>query len=326
LKILNLCYTDMAGAAFTLSHAINKYTKHQAISLRGQNNYLSYPAFAEMQDYNVDLCRKMVYNSDVIVFHTVVLPYLEGLGIDHERLKGKKLLVYFHGTEFRQIGDQLIEQAQMLLGNPQFLVSTPDMMALQKDVKWLPVCRSFSEISRRYGLCNQDRKALDAFVVPKGKVVFTHAPTSEEKKGSAMFYRAITKVIKELSYVSFLTIRNQPWFECLQHLRNVDVLFDCNPPFPFAYGAVSVEASIFKSAIVTKIDNDTIRRIKELTGLKSPFITFSDEADLTNKAFRLAEDPELRRIFGGMAYKYCKAVHDEKPVAKRFMNILESMD
>jgi len=31
-------------------------------------------------------------------------------------------------------------------------------------------------------------------------------------------------------------------------------------------------------------------------------------------------------MFGNLNYKYCKALHDEKPVVERFWQIVEEMD
>jgi len=208
LKIINLSIADVAGSAYCLSHAINKVCQgeHQAINLRTGDNIFRYPTIAEMRHYNLEHCRKMVKNSDVIIFHSAVKPFLEALTLNETMLKDKKKIVYFHGSELRGLGKVLLDQAETLLDKSQVVVSTPDLLYHAPDAKWMPVCRSFSEIRRRYGLCNQDEKAKESFGVPKHNVVFTHAPTSEYKKGSATFYRVITRIIKDLPYVNYLTI------------------------------------------------------------------------------------------------------------------------
>jgi len=100
-----------------------------------------------------------------------------------------------------------------------------------------------------------------------------------------------------------------------------------DPPYtPSPYGLIDIEASIFKIPTITRLPPYTINKIKELTGRNNPFIVFNDEHDLHVKAFRLAGEPKLRRMFGQGAYKYCKAVHDEKPIVERFLKIVEEMD
>jgi len=295
--------------------------------LRGIGSAFNYPFIAEMRDYDVDLCRKMVYNSDVIVFHSAVLPYYQGLNLERDKLEGKKKLLYFHGSEMRERGDTLTKQADEIMGTHQSVISTPDLFNYASEpVKWLPVCRSFSEIRHRYGICSQDLHALEKYQVKKKKVLFCHAPTDEYKKGTATFKRVITQVMNKLPSINFLRISGQPWDSCLRFLSKADVYFDADAPFEYAYGAVSVEASIFHTPVVTKLSQPVIDRIHKETGLKSPFITFVDEDDLLVKAFHLGRDAGVRSQFGKLTYQYCKAVHDEKPVADRFIKIIEEMD
>ena len=297
------------------------------MNLRTGDNIFRYPTMAEMRHYGPEHCRQMIKNSDVIVFHSAVRPFIDALNLTDEMLKDKKAVVYFHGSELRGLGRVLLDQADTLLNKAQIVVSTPDLFYHAPDAKWLPVCRSFSEITRRYGICNQDEAAKQSFGVPKQNVVFTHAPSSEFKKGSTTFYRVITKLIKELPYVNYLTIQNQPWRTCLHLMSQVDVHLGQDPPFtPGPYGQIDVEASIYKIPTITKLASYTIQKIKELTGRNNPFIIFQDEEDLYMKTYRLATEPKLRQMFGKLAYKYCKAVHDEKPVVDRFLQIIEEMD
>jgi len=337
MKIINLCYHDFGGGAYCLSHAINKVTKHQAINLRSTGDYLSFPTIASMADYTVSECRRMIYKADVVIYHTVIQPYFDGLQLDPAKLRDKKNILFFHGTEIRGQGTELnpfgaglLKEADELLGegNYQILVSTPDLLYhTPEGAKWLPTVRSFTEIRQQYALCNQDTRALETFIPSKKKVVFAHAPTHERKKGSSLFYRVMTQLIKTMPQVHFLTIRHQPWSRVLQLFRSIDVIFDKNPPVEdTSYGNIAVEASVFKIPTVTKLTPKMIKLLKQETGLDSPFVTFDDEVDLTSRVLRLAQDHKLRRMLGNVAYKYCKAVHDEKPVVERFFKILEEMN
>lgn len=335
MRILNLCFHDFAGVGYTLSHAVNKHTKHKAINLRSTSGYMAYPAIAKMRHYTVELCRKMVYKADVIVYHSVLKPFFLGLDLDPAKLRDKKNILLFHGTDFREAGQDIMKDADELIENYQVIVTTPDLLlSAPKDAKWLPNARSFSEISSQFGICNQDRAALASFGPPHPKVVFTHAPTGERKKGSVTFYRVITKMIKMLPYISFLTIRKQAWAQVLRHLPDIDVLFDQDPPEHVTvnppYGCISIEASIFHKPVITKLTKPVVKLIAKETGLTFadgfPFVTFKDEDDLLGKAVKLAEDEKLRGIYGDLMYNYCKAVHDEKPVVDKFMRIIEGMN
>ena len=102
--------------------------------------------------------------------------------------------------------------------------------------------------------------------------------------------------------------------------------FDQDPPFITSYGTLSVENAIFHTPVVTKLTKQVTDIMQRETGFKNPFITFTDEDDLLAKAYYLAENVKVRRMFGNMMYRYCKAVHDEKPVVKKFFEIVDAMD
>lgn len=336
MKILVAGIRDVGGNGYNLAHAINKLTEHTAINLRAQSTYINFPCMADMGNYSMKLCRKMFNDADVIVYQSTLKPFFEGLGLNKRKLKNKKQLLWCMGTEWRYGSKYLMQHANFFLGkNHQILLGGSGMFLPGEDedhtpcpptAKWLPPVKSFSEIRRRYSLCNQDQRAVETFGTPKKKVVFCHAPTSEAKKGSPLFYRTVTQAMHALPDMSFLTISNRPWRSCLSLIAGSDVLLDQAPPFPVGYGAISIEASIFKIPVVTKVSPECIDWIKEHTGLDSPFVTFNDEEELLARIYRLAVDPKLRRILGQLNYKFCKAIHDERPVVERFMRILDEMN
>jgi hypothetical protein len=92
-----------------------------------------------------------------------------------------------------------------------------------------------------------------------------------------------------------------------------------------AYGLASVEASIFNSAIFCKLNSQVLDVIKKETGLVSPFIQWETEQELKERSYALVKDPKIRAQFGKLSNTYCKAVHDEKPVAERFIKTVEGM-
>jgi len=335
LKIAIISVRDTGGAAYCLAHAINKITpENQAINMMAQDSYINYPAFVDMGNYNVKLCRDMVYKADAIVFLGYMKPFYEGLRLSKRRLKDKKKLLMCQGSEWRFGRGQLMKEAHELLGKHQICLSSPglflpypkDQPPVPDDVKFLPPIRSFSEIGRRFKLCNQDEVALRSFSVPKRKVVFCHAPTSDVTKGSETFYRVMTQVHQILPQTSFLTIRQRPWYSCLSMLARSDVVFDQDPPFPAAYGGITIEAAIFRLPVVSKVDPDCAAWMKRETGLDMPLVSFDGEEELQEKVLQLAVNTKARRLVGNMTYRFCKAIHDERPVVERFFKIIDGMD
>lgn len=333
---------DTGGTAYTLAHAINNVCveEHQAINMRGVNNFIDYPAIADMNDYGRETIRKVTYKADVVVFLGALKPFFDQFKLRKSKMKGQKKILLCMGSEWRWGRNQLIAQAKHYLGKYKIVLGGADMFIPvswehegetrsfdavdEKEVAYLPVVRSFKDITNLC-LCNQDKQALSAFTTPKQKVVFTHAPTSEVNKGSELFYRVATRAMQIAPKMAFQTIQQRPWVTTLSRLGKSDVLYDQAPPFPTAYGALSVEAAIFHLPSFSQIDPWCKDFIKRQTGLDTPFITFKDEDDLYEKTVTLALSEQHRRVLGDMNYEFCKAVHDEEPVVERFIKIVDAM-
>jgi len=327
LKTMNLCFADMAGAGYCLAHGLNKLKGQSAVSLRANNNYIDYPTITEMRYYREETCRKMVYDADVVVLHTCIKPYFTGLHLDAEHMKHQKKLLYFHGTDLRTYGREIIKQATTEFGEGGFkiVVSTPDLLRIVPEAQWLPVARPIGELKQRYMVCGQDHRALKAFDGDIRKIVVAHAPTSKERKGSALFYRIITELILNNPMIEYQVVQNFTWDQCLRVLARTDVYYDQH--LIGAYGLAGVEASIFKAAVFCRLDPDVIEVMaREFPSVKNPFIQWQDDQDLREKSKMLTENVSLARKFGLKGYEYAKVVHDEKAVAERFLKIVKGMD
>jgi hypothetical protein len=294
-------------------------------------------------NYRRSSLREMVYASDVLVFLGAIKPFFQGLKLTRKKLRDKKKLFLCMGSEWRLGRDQLLKQADHYLQNYKVALGGADMFLPLEflhpetrekksfeavdpgEVAYLPVVRSFDEIQAHFGLNKPDMAAVETFGVPRKRVVFVHAPTSETNKGSRLFYRAATQAQQAVPQMVFTTVKQQPWVTTLGIIAGSDVLYDQAPPFPTAYGALSVEAGVFKVPSFSQVAPACRQFIQRQTGLKTPFIVFTDEKDLFDKTVMMATDPELRRHYGMLNYEYCRALHDEKPVVDRFMQIVEGM-
>lgn len=325
MKILNLSFGDAAGSGYTLSHALNKVPGIQSVNLRSSNNYIDYPTIAEMRYYRETECRKMVEAADVIVFHTAVFPFLTGLKLEKDRLSKQKKLLYFHGSDARNYGNQIIAQANELFGSEGYkiLVSTPDLLKLVPQATWMPVARGFKEIHSKYGLNNQDTRALRAFGGAQQKLVFAHAPTSQERKGSELFFRIITELIQHYKSAEFLPIQNMTWDAAMRAIARADIFYDQH--ILGAYGLAAVEASIFKETIFVRLNADVIECMEKESGLKNPFIQWANDDELRERSVTLCEKPSLIRHFGEKTHEYCLKMHDDLSVTRRFLKTVEAM-
>ena len=150
-----------------------------------------------------------------------------------------------------------------------------------------------------------------------------HAPTNQAIKGTHIFLRVITKLIENTETAQYLAIQNQPWDSCLRSIATMNIFYDqC---ILGAYGTALVEASIFKIPVVCTIKPEVAEIMERESGISQPFIQFEDEEQLEYISLKLLEDSSLRKRFGKGCYRYCKAMHDEKPVAKRFLDLIDGM-
>jgi len=306
-----------------LSHAINKTSKHHAVALRMASNYINYPTMADAKYYNAEAIEQIIANSDVLVFHTAILPYMSAFHLSQEKLQDKKCLLYFHGTDCRHYGKTIIQQAKDALTNFEVLVSTPDLLEFMPEAHWMPVCRSFTEIKENYTTPKLDVTALKMLGANKTKVTLGHAPTNVERKGSALFLKIITELVQSNPEIEYSVIQNMSWDSCLSAMSNMDIYYDQH--IIGAYGLASVEASVFKAAVFCKLSTQVLDIIKKETGIANPFIQWETEDEIRERSFALVKDEKIRRRFGTIAFNYCKAVHDEAPVAERFLKIVEGM-
>ena len=318
-----MSFADSAGAAFTLSHALNKMG-HQAVNMKANDDYLNYPTIASLRNYDRAATRRMILKTDVLVFHSAMTPLMQALGLSTKDVEDKKKLLYFHGSDARKFGDGIIAQADKEWGDYEVLVSTPDLLAITPEgTHWLPCVRSFSEIKSKYGLSAKDKKALDSFNEPFPRIIMGHAPTNQAIKGTHIFLRVITKLIENTETAQYLAIQNQPWDSCLRSIATMNIFYDqC---ILGAYGTASVEASIFKIPVVCTITPEVAEIMERESGISQPFIQFEDEEQLEYISLKLLEDSSLRKRFGRGCHAYSKAMHDEKPVAQRFLDLVAGM-
>lgn len=321
LKVVNVCIQDFAAGAYGLSHALNKMPGVESVAIRTSNNYINYPAMAEARMYGPEGCKRIIESADAVVFHSAVRPFFTAYKLDPEVMKKKRLFLYLHGSECRNYGQQLLTDAFDCLGNFQALLSTPDLLSMVPDGSWMPVARDFNQIRRLYGKDLADLRALKAFDADIKKVLLTHAPTNEATKGSPVFYSVITEMLDNLTNIEFQAVQAQPWDSCLRILAKTNILYD--QWRLGAYGMVAVEASIFGAAIFCCLDPKVAEFMAKESGLPQPFIQWQNIDELRTQSYMLAQDTKLQQRFGKMALQYCKKMHDDPNVARRFLALLK---
>ena len=321
MRIVQIGHRDTAGSAYFLAHAINKLTNHKAVNMRFIDNYMRYPVMIEAGAYSRQAIRKMIYKADIIHFHIHVKPIFTSLRLDPKKFVDKTTLVYYHGSMLRNYGEELIADAEEYLPGHITTVSTPDLLGLVKNGVWLPVCRPFSEIAAKYGRSLKDVKARRAF--GKKKIVtFGHPTTSVQKKGSQIFFKVLTNVIRSNEGVRASMIINSSWDACMRKMSHFDVLL--GEAKLGVMQLTQVEAAIFKIPVVSLLRRETAELYKKLVGGAPPVVSWRDTVDLEEKLYALVERPDVRKLLGSQMCDYARKLHDEQAVVNRYLDVLKA--
>lgn len=326
MKVLHVGIHDTCGSAYMLCRAINRLTKHKAVNIRFVNDYMRWPAFIEGSRYSKQDIKKIIYKADVVHFHIHVKPFFSSLGLDPRKFANKKTFVYYHGSMLRWYGDELTKPARELLPDHVITVSTPDLLAYipkDEEVAWFPVVRPFNFIQSKFGFTAKDVAAARSFGKPR-ITVFGHPVSNVDKKGSKVFFKALTDLTREKPEVRSDVVMNTPWVACIRKISQMDIVLGCaQPP---VYGLVCVEAAIFKKPAVSFLSPETAALYKQLSGEVPPVITWKDEKDLYGILHVLAENPEIRVKHGEALYKYLRPLHDERPIVNYYLDLINGKD
>lgn len=319
MRIVHIGHRETAGSAYCLAHAINKLTKHKAVNIRFIDSYMRYPTLLNGGSLSRETLRKILYKADCVHFHIHVAPFFTSLRLDPNKFRDKTTLVYYHGTPLRTFKEKLTAEADEFLPGHITTVSTPDLLEYVKDGVWLPVCRSFSEISEAYGKTARDRKAINCFTRKKS-VVFGHATSNVEKHGSKLFFHALTNIIRGNTRVRSSIIINTPWDACIRKMAGFDVAL--GEAVLGVMQLTQVEAAIFKIPVVSLLTPETRDLYKKLVGEAPPVVSWKSQADLEEKLYLLLERSDVRKLLGSQMYDYAKRLHDEEAVVHRYLDIL----
>jgi len=321
MRIVQIGLRETAGSMFFLAHAINKLTKHRAVNIRFLGSYLRYPAMIDGGEYGRDEVRKMLYKADVVHFHICAHPLFESLQLDPRKFEDKATFLYYHGSQLRTLGDDLTAENREVLPDHVATVSTPDLLDYVEDGVWLPVIRPFKELEERFGMSRRDERAIRLFS-KKRQIFFVHPTTGVEKKGSQVFFEAVTKAIRMNEHIRFVSVMNTTWDMCMRRIGMSDVMLG-----DAKLGIIqltAVEAAIFRVPVVSLLTPETRQMYVDQVGEAPPFVSWNSIGDLIDKINVLTEKPDVRKILGQQIHDYLQPLHDERPVVDKYLGLIES--
>lgn len=317
MKILMIAINDPAGTAIAFSNAINKYTTHTCRLLTREIRYnfmfekdLHFPLFSSKDN---DEIVQLLEDSDVIHFHMTADEFTEFGDINiSEYIKGKILVHHHHGHPDFRSDPQKYKKKYKDRERKNILVSTPDLLKLLPEAKWLP---NIVPINDNLYLPLPDPIAQ--------KIVISHAPTRRDLKNTADL-EAIFNDLKKTSNIpiELHLIENVQHKECLEMKRHSHIIFDHMQGY---YGVSSLESLSQGKPVIAGLDEWNIKYIKEFTGADAlPWQIARDYESLGKCMTKLINDAEFRCQIGKESRLFMEECWKEQDALKVLLNIYEN--
>ena len=312
MNIVILCIRDAAGNMYNLCRAVNKYTKHKATVINYSDSKYKYPIMLENPRENLTEIRKIVYNSDAVIFKEYgKVP--KTFGIELKKLGRKPVVVLFGGGGFRYEKHRRVTlETFKRLPNVRWAVTTISFLEEFPDWAWIPRCVRFEEIRGKY-----DYKKLKPPLI-----------TTSPSRGSIRLFKTVTlfrEIVSSLkdSGLNFqsLEIHNKDNEECLRLKAPASIFFD---RIGYMYGINSQEAGAFEAAVVTEMPKFALNKLKKL-GFNCPFVNVTNVKETVNAFTKLLKDEKYLRRKRLECLKYVEKLHSGRESANRLIAVLEKM-
>lgn len=266
--------------------------------------------------------KDLVLNYNIFIFHygKTLLPFY--LDLFYLKLKGKKIVFQYHGSELRNPWDYVVPftfieklnylRRQMILKivdklfSNLSIVTTPDLLRYRSVGHYIPVAIDefwFAEKSI------QNTKS--------DKIVILHAPTDRIIKGTKYIMDTIDVLKKEGFNIELKLIENMPYEQVLQNYKEADIVVD---QLHFGwYGMFSAEAMALRLPVLCYIDHKLAHFTEGL-----PIIPVTRKS-LRGALIRLINNAELRKVLGDEGYNYSKKYHSPSKIAQQYYDLLKAL-
>ena len=321
MKIMFLNSLDLAGLAYNLCNAVNKYTNHEADHIVTKiDPILKYPRMHYFGPHNASELRQLVYDSDALIFNE--WPGIwKAMDLDIEKLRNKIIGVTFGGAGFRKLmyRNKNVEHYNKISGDVKYMLHSVDFLKQAPDWPWICPCFGIEELRKQYDYAKSEPPVVATSPCPVSDGVNpAMGKVSDGFKG--VVKRLKDKGLKFKSNCISSYAGGVPNAECLRLKAPASIFFD---RLYMIYGMNSIEAAGFESAVVTETSRFARKKIHQLSGVKCPFVIVNTWEEVEEAFAALISDSKYRRNKGLECYKYAEAVHGGKFSANRLIKALE---
>jgi glycosyltransferase involved in cell wall biosynthesis len=142
--------------------------------------------------------------------------------------------------------------------------------------------------------------------------IIIHAPTDDEKKGTAFIVEALSKLEKEGYKFDFRLCKNMSNLQVREILSEGDIAVD--QLFSVAGGTFAVEAMAAGCVVLGG-------NIPRISGIYDLPILHTDSANVYDNLKQVLEKPEMRKDLGAKGRIYAEKYHNHKKVAEDILNL-----
>lgn len=326
---------EIAGQMNSLVSSLRK----KGIDARAANYYQSYLSYHDGQDISFSDCRTqeeanlkakafaadMLSNYDIFHFH-----FGTTLTFDHSDLPlleilGKKRVMHYWGSDVRRL-------SVARKHNPYICVKNADELQIVNDIKKTAVhiqdCivgdhELYLYVKDYFPRVHILQQTIDLGsyypkpTKPNPRLLFVHAPTSPEVKGSKYILRAIDTLRQEFDF-DFQLIQGMSHNQAKAAYQQADLVID--QILIGSYGLLAVEAMAMGKPVICWISE--YMRDKYPEGLP---LLIANQDTITDVLRNLLRNQDMLPDLGLRGRLYAEQYHDAKLVAEKLVSIYKGL-
>lgn len=251
MRILNLHPgADTAGQSAAGRTVLEQHGDEARVFVGSHHKF----GYTKSPIWDQDAVMESVRWADVIVVHVdpTVIARINPVP------KGKEVLVFHHGSRFRNDPMRLWTMAEAF-GVRRQIVSTVDLLLsvpAGRHAEWMPQVIDLDTIAR---------VVPEYRGTPDDRMRVSHAPTNRAIKGTRHVQRAMRKMRRDTELVM---ISNETWARCLALKAGTDVFLD---QLILGYGNNAVEAWALGLPVICSASEAVLARMRQEYGGELPF-------------------------------------------------------
>lgn len=274
-----------------------------------------------------NLCK---HDAFIFLFGGTLLPY--NLDLPFLKLFRKKTIMWFLGSDIRSYDavEETIKKTGVKYCQSKALIECPDVVRrkirrirkIEKYVDYIITDPSIAHLLKRDYIGKDSESGIHMPVdicnirynnAPNPKPVVIHAPSNQERKGTAHVLEAVKRLEKEGCSFDFRLCRNMPNTQVREMLSEGDIAVD--QLFAVGAGLFAVEAMAAGCAVLGG-------NIPELSGILNLPIIHTNTTNVYDNLKLLIKNPDLRQELGEKGRRYAERYHDHRKIADDVLRLI----